>query len=120
VGAPGVNNNSGAVYIYRKKQYVSGSSSLCNTASMDEWQTVYSEGGNGAVGDGGAEEAAVQLGFAGDYAPANWTFDNNGGDGAVDLTGVSASVTVTGNDNGVSGIFYRLHDDCNRCRSSQL
>lgn len=105
VGAPGANNNTGAVYIYRKKQYVSGSSSLCNTASMDEWQTVYSEGGNGAVGDGGAEEAAVQLGFAGDYTPANWTFDNNGGDGAVDLTGVSASVTVTGNNNGVSGIF---------------
>jgi hypothetical protein len=58
VGAPGVNNNSGAVYVYRKKQYVSGSSTLCNTASMDEWQTVYSEG-DGSVADGPADSGSL-------------------------------------------------------------
>lgn len=49
IGAPGVNNNAGAVYVYRKKQYVSGSSTQCNTIQMNEWQTVYSEGDGGVA-----------------------------------------------------------------------
>ena len=56
-------------------------------------------------GLGDLQAASLQLGFAGDYAPANWTFNPNGGDGAVNLIGIPAFVTVTGNDNGVLGIF---------------
>lgn len=59
VGAPGANNNTGAVYIYRKKQYVSGSSSLCNTASMNDWQTVYSEGGSGTAASSSADSGSL-------------------------------------------------------------
>lgn len=51
----------------------------------------------------------LQQGFAGNYAPANWTFTANGGDGSVDTSGAPASITLTGNDNGSGGI-YQLHD----------
>ena len=42
----------------------------------------------------------LQTGFAGDYAPANWIFNANGGDGSVNTTGVPSSITLTGNDAG--------------------
>jgi len=43
---------------------------------------------------------AVQLqqDFAGVYAPANWTFVGNGGDGSVDTAGAPGSITLTGSN----------------------
>jgi hypothetical protein len=49
--------------------------------------------------------ALLQQDFAGVYAPANWTFADNGGDGSVNIAGAPASITLTGNDNGVFAIF---------------
>jgi hypothetical protein len=47
----------------------------------------------------------IQNGFAGDYAPTNWTFNGNGGDGSVNTTGAPSSISITGNDDGQLGIF---------------
>ncbi len=44
--------------------------------------------------------AAATAQFSGPYAPANWTFNANGGDGSVDLSGVPDEITLIGNDNG--------------------
>jgi MYXO-CTERM domain-containing protein len=38
--------------------------------------------------------------FSGPYAPANWTFNANGGDGSVNTAGAPASIILTGNNNG--------------------
>lgn len=38
--------------------------------------------------------------FSGPYAPTNWTFAANGGDGTVDTTSAPVSITITGNNNG--------------------
>lgn len=38
-------------------------------------------------------------GFADDFAPANWTFNANGGDGSVDVSGAPGLVILTGSDN---------------------
>lgn len=46
----------------------------------------------------------LQQGFAGVYAPANWTFTANGGDGSVDTSAAPASITLTGNDNDSEGL----------------
>lgn len=50
---------------------------------------------------------AVQLqqDFAGVYAPANWTFAYNGGDGSVNTAAAPASIALTGNNNNSGGIF---------------
>lgn len=40
----------------------------------------------------------LQQDFAGPYAPANWTFSANGGDGSVDTTGAPNSITLNGSD----------------------
>lgn len=52
---------------------------------------------------------AVQLqqDFAGVYAPANWTFTSDPalGDGSVDTSAATASITITGSDNGDSTQF---------------
>lgn len=42
----------------------------------------------------------LQSGFAGDYAPDNWTFDANGRDGSVDTTAAPSSITLRGNNDG--------------------
>ena len=38
--------------------------------------------------------------FSGPYAPANWTFNANGGDGSINLSAVPNAITLVGNDNG--------------------
>ena len=48
----------------------------------------------------------LQTGFAGDYAPANWIFNANGGDGSVNTTGVPSSITLRGNNDGVSSNIF--------------
>ena len=45
----------------------------------------------------------LQSGFAGDYAPANWTTTVVYGDGSVDTTGAPGSITLTGGSIGVFG-----------------
>lgn len=50
---------------------------------------------------------AARAQFSGPYAPANWTFNANGGNGQVITTGAPASITLIGNDNGV----YNLNTD---------
>jgi hypothetical protein len=52
-----------------------------------------------------ASPAQALTQFAGDYAPANWTFNANGGDGSVDTTSAPSSITLSGNDNNTGGIF---------------
>jgi hypothetical protein len=52
-----------------------------------------------------AHAVQLQQDFAGAYAPANWTFTANGGDGSVNTAAAPAAITLTGNDNGVGGIF---------------
>jgi hypothetical protein len=42
--------------------------------------------------------------FSGPYAPGNWTFNANGGNGSVDTSGAPASIALTGNDNGLAAI----------------
>ena len=37
-------------------------------------------------------------GFSGEFAPANWFFDADGGDGSVDVSGAPASIQVIGSD----------------------
>jgi hypothetical protein len=72
VGAPGVDGNSGAVYVYRKKQYVSNLTGQCNTASMSNWNTVYSDG------DGGAASSADDSGsLLYELAPAPYFISGN-------------------------------------------
>lgn len=48
---------------------------------------------------------AFAAGFAGSYAPANWTFINTGGstDGTVDPSGAPSSIALTGGDSGFGG-----------------
>jgi len=43
-------------------------------------------------------------GFQGIYAPSNWTFDANGGNGFVDTTNAPAKIMLTGNNDGQSAI----------------
>ncbi|MFZ9752323.1 MAG: hypothetical protein ACO3B3_02035 [Cyanobium sp.] len=38
--------------------------------------------------------AQAITGFTGPYAPANWTFDNLGGSGTLDITGAPGSLTL--------------------------
>lgn len=38
--------------------------------------------------------------FSGPYAPANWAFNANGGDGLVNTGGAPASIMLVGNNNG--------------------
>ena len=42
--------------------------------------------------------------FSGSYAPGNWTFDANGGDGSVNTASAPAFIVLTGNDNGFGPI----------------
>jgi uncharacterized protein (TIGR03382 family) len=42
--------------------------------------------------------------FSGPYAPANWTFNANGGDGSVDTSGAPGLIALTGNNNGFGPI----------------
>ena len=44
---------------------------------------------------------AEASGFSGPYAPANWTFTANGGDGSVNTAGAPASINLTGSNNGI-------------------
>jgi hypothetical protein len=37
-------------------------------------------------------------GFSNDFAPPNWTFDDDGGDSSVDVSGAPGSITLTGAD----------------------
>jgi hypothetical protein len=48
-----------------------------------------------------ARAVQLQQGFAGVYAPTNWTFTSVPavGDGSVDTSGAPASITITGSDN---------------------
>lgn len=46
---------------------------------------------------------AVTTGFQGDYAPANFTLQQNGGDGSVNTGGAPASIVLSGSDNGTGG-----------------
>ena len=43
-------------------------------------------------------EGDVQQGFAGDYDPINWTFEDNAGDGTIDDSGAPASITLVGSN----------------------
>ncbi len=47
---------------------------------------------------------ATEAQFSGPYAPANWTFDANGGSGSVNTALAPVSIALVGNDNGVGGI----------------
>lgn len=47
----------------------------------------------------------LQSGFEGDYAPANWTFNANGGSGSVNTTAAPSSISLTGNNAGSANIF---------------
>ena len=58
-----------------------------------------------ALGDASAATLAspahavqLQQDFAGVYAPSNWTFADNGGDGSVDTAGAPGSITLTGSN----------------------
>jgi len=42
-------------------------------------------------------------GFTGDFDPANWTIDTNGGGGSVDVSGAPANVSMLSSDNGNTG-----------------
>jgi hypothetical protein len=42
--------------------------------------------------------------FSGPYAPGNWTFNANGGNGSVNTGGAPAQIALTGNDNGFGPI----------------
>ena len=55
-----------------------------------------------ALAVAGLASAAVADGFSGYYDPANWTFNANGGDGSLDLSGVPASITIIGDDSGAN------------------
>lgn len=43
---------------------------------------------------------AFGQGFSGAFAPGNWTFNANGGDGSVNTGGAPAAISITGNNNG--------------------
>jgi hypothetical protein len=48
-----------------------------------------------------AEAVQIQQGFSGAYAPANWTFEQGGGNGFVDTSSAPGSIQITGsNDDG--------------------
>lgn len=47
---------------------------------------------------------SVRAQFSGPYAPSNWTFNPNGGDGSVVVSGAPAEITLIGNDNGQPNI----------------
>ncbi len=47
--------------------------------------------------------AAANAQFSGPYAPGNWTFTNNGGDGSVNTAGAPASVQIIGDNGGAPG-----------------
>lgn len=50
------------------------------------------------IGIAGWHPSSHATGFAGVYAPANWTVTNNGGDGAVNTIGAPNEIVLTGND----------------------
>ncbi|MCW5907365.1 MAG: HYR domain-containing protein [Chitinophagales bacterium] len=60
--------------------------------------------------------STTQAGFAGPFAPANWTLTNtNGGNGSVDASNAPTSVTLTGSDgsgNGQSFTHYQITIPC--------
>ncbi|MEO5936075.1 MAG: PEP-CTERM sorting domain-containing protein [Terriglobales bacterium] len=45
---------------------------------------------------------ADDIGFTGNYAPGNFTFNNNGGNGSVNTSGAPGSIVITGNNAGGS------------------
>lgn len=48
--------------------------------------------------------SADDVGFTGNYGVGNFTINANGGSGGVNLGGAPANITITGNNNGSSGI----------------
>ncbi|QDS92461.1 hypothetical protein FF011L_12040 [Roseimaritima multifibrata] len=56
------------------------------------------------IGTSSFANAGLVLGFTGDYAPMNWTLDQNSGDGSVAISGAPASVSITSSNTG-SGVF---------------
>jgi hypothetical protein len=51
----------------------------------------------------GIANTAHAIGFSGDYAPTNWTLNNNGTGGSVDTSGAPNSISITSGDIGLGG-----------------
>ncbi|MBK9150306.1 MAG: HYR domain-containing protein [Saprospiraceae bacterium] len=62
--------------------------------------SVQCEDNNGWIFHTGFTTAPDVNGFTGPFAPANWTFNNNGGNGTVDVSGAPNSVSLTSNNAG--------------------
>lgn len=59
------------------------------------------------INAGHVKAVTVQNGFAGYYAPANWTLTNvNGAQGSVDTSGAPGSIVISGSDSGPEAIVY--------------
>lgn len=53
----------------------------------------------------GTSVAAAPITFDGDYDPANWIFDADGGNGSVDTSGAPSSITLFGHDDDDEELF---------------
>lgn len=53
-----------------------------------------------------AQAVQVQNGFAGPYAPPNWSLSTNEGNGNVDISGAPSSIVLTGSNSATGSTIY--------------